>query len=248
MPGSAAHYAVAFRPGIPTGEVIHTCPANGDRPELAVGECRLPPWARCFKRTVDLVLATALGLVAVPVLVLAMIAVSLDSRGPVIFKQVRLGAGGRRFTLFKLRTMVEGNDDSIHQSYVEALIGGQAEPIDGTFKLMTDPRITRVGRVLRRLSVDELPQLWNVLKGDMSLIGPRPPLPREAALYDAWTRQRLRMKPGLTGLWQVNGRCQRSFHEMVAYDIGYEESWSPWLDLKIVVRTPGAVLSRRGAR
>ncbi len=211
-------------------------------------ECDLPACGRCCKRAVDLVLAITLAALAAPVLVLSMAAVRITSPGPAIFRQVRLGAGGRPFTLWKLRTMVDGNDESIHQAYVRALILGKAEPLDGAFKLAGDPRVTRIGRILRRFSIDELPQLWNVLTGKMSLIGPRPPLPREAALYDSRTARRLRMKPGLTGLWQVNGRCRLSFEEMVNYDLQYEESWSLWLDLKILLRTPKAILSQCGAR
>ena len=204
--------------------------------------------ARFVKRAFDVVLGAAALLVALPILVAAFLAIWLDSRGPAIFRQVRVGAGGRPFLMYKLRTMLEGNDESIHQAYVEMLIAGAAEPVDGTFKLSGDPRVTRVGRTLRRWSLDELPQLWNVVRGDMSLIGPRPPLPREVMLYDPPTWQRLRTKPGLTGLWQVNGRCEVSFEDMVRYDVLYGDTWSAWLELKILLRTPGAVLSRRGAR
>jgi lipopolysaccharide/colanic/teichoic acid biosynthesis glycosyltransferase len=204
--------------------------------------------ARFFKRAFDLVLASASLIVALPVLVVAVIAIRADSRGRAVFKQLRLGASGREFVMYKLRTMTVDNDESLHQAYIEALITGEAEPLDGAFKLMADPRVTTVGRVLRRLSIDELPQLWNILKGDMSLIGPRPALPREAALYDARAWQRVRTKPGLTGLWQVNGRCEVSFEEMLRNDLLYGDTWTPWLDIKILLRTPGAVLSRRGAR
>jgi lipopolysaccharide/colanic/teichoic acid biosynthesis glycosyltransferase len=207
-----------------------------------------PRWARLTKRAFDLMLASALGIVTAPILVIAVIAIRLDSSGPAIFRQVRVGAGMRRFTMLKLRTMLDDNDDSIHVAYVEALIAGEAQPIDGAFKLKGDPRITRVGRILRRWSIDELPQLWNVMSGEMSLVGPRPPLPREAALYDERTLRRLQMKPGLTGLWQVSGRCELSFEAMVDLDLEYQEAWSPWLDVKIVLRTPGAIASRRGAR
>ena len=206
----------------------------------------LPASARFFKRTLDIAGAAVLLLVTLPVLVAAVMAIRRDSKGSAIFAQSRLGAGGRRFKLYKLRTMRLDGDDSVHQAYVEALIQGSAEPSGGMFKLVCDPRVTRVGHWLRRLSIDELPQLWNVLRGDMSLVGPRPPLPREAEFYDARTWQRLRVKPGLTGLWQVSGRCELTFHEMVALDLEYIRSWNPWLELKILLRTPAAILSGRG--
>ena len=206
----------------------------------------LPVSARFFKRTLDIAGAALLLLVSLPVLVVAVVAIRFDSSGPAVFAQVRLGSGGRRFKLYKLRTMRPESDESIHQAYVEALIQGTAAPSGGMFKLVFDPRVTRVGRWLRRLSIDELPQLWNVLRGDMSLVGPRPPLPREAECYDAQTWQRLLVKPGLTGLWQVSGRCELTFHEMVALDLRYVRSWSPWLELKILLRTPAAILSGRG--
>jgi len=198
----------------------------------------LPAPARFFKRVLDLVGATVLLVVSVPLLIIAVVAIRADSGGPAIFTQIRLGAGGRKFKLYKLRTMRRDSDDFIHQAYVQALIEGRAERSGGMFKLVSDPRVTRVGRWLRRLSIDELPQLWNVLRGDMSLVGPRPPLPR--------TWQRLGVKPGLTGLWQISGRCERTFDEMVVLDLRYVESWTPWLELKILLHTPAAVLSCRG--
>jgi lipopolysaccharide/colanic/teichoic acid biosynthesis glycosyltransferase len=204
--------------------------------------------ARLFKRTVDLLLAPILLLVTLPVIVAAAVAIRLDSAGPALFRQIRVRSGGRRFVFYKLRTMAVENDESVHQSYIAALIRGSAPAFDGVFKLAADPRITRVGRWIRRFSIDELPQLWNVIRGDMSLIGPRPPLPREVALYDRRSAQRLHLKPGLTGLWQTSGRCQLSFHQMVDLDLDYARSWSPWLDLKILLCTPLALLNRRGAR
>jgi len=207
----------------------------------------MPGWARGCKRVVDIVGAALVLLVVLPLLLLAMVAVHLDSPGPVIFRQVRLGARGRSFVLYKLRTMRPDCDDSPHQEYVSALIRGSAESSDGVFKLVGDSRVTRLGRILRRWSVDELPQLWNVLRGDMSLVGPRPPLPREGALYDTRTWGRLAVKPGLTGLWQVSGRCRLSFAEMVELDLRYVHSWSVGMELGILLRTPAAILSARGA-
>ena len=202
---------------------------------------------RLVKRALDLTAAIIGLLVFLPVLAVAMIAIKVDSPGSPIFSQDRLGAGGRRFRLYKLRTMKADNDDSAHQAYVAALIKGEAEQQDGMFKLVDDPRITRVGAFLRRTSLDEIPQLWNVLRGEMSLVGPRPPMLSEAELYDDRAWQRLRAKPGLTGLWQVSGRCQLSFDDMVALDVAYARSWSPLLELQILLKTPKAVLSARGA-
>jgi len=216
------------------------------RRDPATGGPKLSSPARLFKRSLDVVGATLLLVLFLPLLVVAVIAIRVDSPGPAIFKQVRLGAGGRSFRLFKLRTMRCQNDDSLHQAYVQALIEGRAEQSGGMFKLVGDPRVTRVGRWLRRLSIDEIPQLWNVLRGDMSLVGPRPPLPREARLYNARTWQRLEVRPGLTGLWQVSGRCQLNFEAMVDLDLRYVHSWTPWMELRILLRTPAAVLSRRG--
>jgi lipopolysaccharide/colanic/teichoic acid biosynthesis glycosyltransferase len=202
---------------------------------------------RWVKRGLDLAGGVLGLLVLLPVLVVAMVAIKLDSPGSPIFSQDRLGAGGRRFRLYKLRTMRANNDDSAHQAYVAALIKGEAEQRDGMFKLVDDPRITRVGAFLRRTSLDEVPQLWNVVRGEMSLVGPRPPMLSEAELYDDRAWQRLRAKPGLTGLWQVSGRCELSFDDMVALDVEYARSWSPLLELQILIKTPKAVLSARGA-
>jgi lipopolysaccharide/colanic/teichoic acid biosynthesis glycosyltransferase len=176
-----------------------------------------------------------------------MAAVRWDSRGPAIFRQVRMGANGRRFQLYKLRTMHHGNDDRVHREYVAQLITGGGQRHDRMYKLVDDPRVTRVGRVLRHFSIDEVPQLWNVLKGDMSLVGPRPPLPHETQLYSASAWRRLRVKPGITGLWQVSGRSELSFDEMVSLDVSYWRRWSLRSDLAILLKTPRTVLSGRGA-
>jgi lipopolysaccharide/colanic/teichoic acid biosynthesis glycosyltransferase len=202
---------------------------------------------RWVKRALDLVVASVGLLLVGPVLLIAMVAIKLDSKGPAIFQQDRLGASGRRFRLYKLRTMKTDNDDSAHQAYVAAMIRGEAEQKEGMFKLVDDPRITRVGKFLRKTSIDELPQLWNVLRGEMSLVGPRPPMMSEAELYEDWAWQRLRAKPGLTGLWQVSGRCELTFDEMVALDVEYARRWSPLLELQILAKTPKVVLTARGA-
>jgi lipopolysaccharide/colanic/teichoic acid biosynthesis glycosyltransferase len=202
---------------------------------------------RVLKRTLDVLGAAVLLLLLLPVLGVAAVAVRLDTPGPVLFAQERIGRGGRTFRILKLRSMSVGNDDSAHRAYVARLVRGEADAEGGVFKLVSDPRVTRVGRVIRRYSVDELPQLWNVLRGDMSLVGPRPALPDEVALYDSRARQRLAVKPGVTGLWQVSGRCELSFQQMIDLDVSYWQRWSLVRDLHILARTPLAALSGRGA-
>jgi lipopolysaccharide/colanic/teichoic acid biosynthesis glycosyltransferase len=184
---------------------------------------------------------------ALPVLLVAVVAIKLDSRGPVIFSQPRVGRDGRQFRIYKLRTMAVDNDERQHADYVASLIRGEGQRHNGMFKLVDDPRVTRVGRVLRKYSLDELPQLWNVIRGDMSVVGPRPALPRETQLFDARMWARNRVKPGLTGLAQVKGRCELSFQEQIAYDLAYWQGWTPATDLLILVKTPAAILKQRGA-
>ena len=194
------------------------------------------------KRAIDLVLALALFLVTLPVQMLAALAIRLGSGGPVLFRQVRCGLNGRLFTLLKFRTMEPGAEDRLTEiSHLNEMTG----PV---FKVRRDPRLTLVGKLLRRLSIDELPQLWNVIAGDMSLVGPRPPLPEEVSRYESWQRRRLSMKPGLTCLWQVSGRSELDFDRWMALDLKYIDTWSPLLDLKILLKTVPAVLSGRGAR
>ncbi len=165
------------------------------------------------------------------------------SRGPAVFRQERAGLEGRPFVFYKFRTMTHRNDDSIHRAYSEKLINGWAAK-DGSrsFKMKDDPRVTRFGRFLRKSSLDELPQLFNVLRGDMSLVGPRPPIEYEIEHYQEWHKQRLEAKPGITGLWQVSGRSQVPFDEMVMLDIHYTENWSLLLDLKILLKTIPVVI------
>ena len=205
----------------------------------------LAPSGRLFKRVVDILVATMTLAVALPVLVLAAVAVVVDSPGGAFFVQTRVGRGGRPFRIVKLRTMHKDNDDSQHRAYVAALIRGEGESSDGMYKMVEDDRRTRVGRRLRGLSIDELPQLWNVLRGEMSVVGPRPPLPEEAALYDEGAWARMAAKPGLTGLWQVSGRSRLSYEEMIELDVRYTREWSALLDLQILLRTPKAVLWSR---
>ena len=225
-----------------------------DRAATARDGCRpnpfdpvLPRRARIFKRSIDL----ALLFLALPVLVLIVpliaIVVKLSSRGPVFFKQQRVGVDGRLFNLYKFRTMFVDNDDTIHRNYVAALMRDEAPSHGGIYKLVDDPRVTKVGRFLRRYSLDEIPQVWNVVRGDMSLVGPRPPLPAESKRYDLDAWNRLRVAPGLTGLWQVSGRCELTFRQMVDLDVRYWREWSPLLDARIIARTPAALVSTRGA-
>ncbi|MDX2435634.1 MAG: sugar transferase [Acidobacteriota bacterium] len=200
------------------------------------------PFSLFLKRVQD-ISVSALGMaVLAPLLPVIAIAVKLSSPGPVFYSQERCGLNGRRFTLRKFRTMYEGADGRLDEVAHLNEIEGPA------FKARRDPRVTPVGRVLRRLSLDETPQLYNVLKGDMSLVGPRPPLPEEVEQYERWQRRRLSMKPGLTGLWQVSGRTDLDdFNRWIALDLAYIDQWSPWLDLKILFKTIPAVLSTRGA-
>jgi len=181
-------------------------------------------------------------------------AIKITSRGPVFFRQSRVGQYGESFNFLKFRSMHVNNDASIHREYVKLLIAGKAakQPSNGNggghFKLTQDPRITRVGSFLRKTSLDELPQLINVLTGKMSLVGPRPPIPYEVESYDVWHRGRLlEVKPGITGLWQVSGRSRVKFDDMVRLDLQYARTWSPWMDIKILLRTPGAVFLGEGA-
>jgi lipopolysaccharide/colanic/teichoic acid biosynthesis glycosyltransferase len=176
--------------------------------------------------------------------------IKLNSKGPVIFRQVRVGHQGRLFSFWKFRSMYVGNDATIHKEYVTNFISNDQPANEGeaVYKIVDDPRVTPVGRFLRKTSLDELPQLWNVLRGDMSLVGPRPPVPYEFDCYALWHRRRvLEVKPGITGLWQVMGRSRISFNEMVRLDIRYVQQWSLWLDFKILLQTPRAVLMGGGA-
>ena len=204
--------------------------------------------ARILKRTFDIVVSALAIALLFPLWLLLALLIKLDSKGPVFYTQERVGMDGRLFLLYKFRTMISGADSELHREYQRAFIAGRAEANLGndhkpTYKLLADPRITRVGKFLRRTSLDEVPQLLNVLSGDMSLVGPRPPIPYEVEAYELWHRKRLDMKPGLTGLWQVSGRNRLPFEEMVRLDLFYIENWSLLLDLKIILRTGFVMLS-----
>ena len=220
-------------------------------PDLLESDTSKKP-ALALKRMIDVVASMALLALASPMMAAIAAAIKLTSRGPVLFRQQRLGRFGHPFTFLKFRSMFVNNDPAIHQDYIKQFISGTASqnPANGAgvYKLTQDPRVTRVGRLLRKTSLDELPQLLNVLVGQMSLVGPRPPLPYECAAYATWHRRRLlEAKPGITGLWQVSGRSKTKFDEMVRLDLMYAKSWSLGLDLKILLKTPRAVFSGAGA-
>jgi lipopolysaccharide/colanic/teichoic acid biosynthesis glycosyltransferase len=215
------------------------------------GESR---WGSVLRRLFDVVVASATILLLSPVLIAVAIAVRLDSRGPAMFRQRRVGFHEREFTLFKFRSMRLDADPRGHQEYVTALIKGSDEgeqaPGGGRknlYKLAVDNRITPVGRWIRKWSLDELPQLFNVVLGHMTLVGPRPAIPYEVAEYPTWYLERFKVKPGLTGYWQVSGRSERTYEEMVRLDIEYAERRSLGLDLSILIKTPWIVLTRKGA-
>jgi exopolysaccharide biosynthesis polyprenyl glycosylphosphotransferase len=210
-------------------------------PLMTVEEPQLTGFSRFVKALADRIVGTVLFALASPVLVVLCLAVKCTSRGPVFFQQERVGVGGRTFTMFKFRTMVVNAEAEL-----VALLD-QNEHDGPLFKIRDDPRRTAVGKVLRRYSLDELPQLWHVVRGYMSLVGPRPPLPAEVAQYDRRAARRLLVKPGMTGLWQVSGRADLSWQESVRLDLYYVENWSLGLDTAIVGKTISAVLRGRGA-
>lgn len=208
----------------------------------------LSNWERLVKRVEDLVLAFLLLLVFSPLVVLIAFAIKLDSPGPVIYKQLRHGMHGRLFWLYKFRSMYAGADENKHRQAAKRWVKSSF-PVDeqsGVYKLTNDDRITRVGRVIRRFNVDELPQLWNVIRGEMSLIGPRPPLPYEYEEYENHQKKRLTVKPGITGLWQVSGLHRLSFSDMVLLDLRYINEWSIYLELEIFFKTVSLVLFGKG--
>lgn len=206
-----------------------------------------------IKRGIDLVGSAFLLVALSPLLAIIALAVKYGSHGPVLFRQTRVGQRGRHFTFLKFRSMAVASNPSLHENYVKDFIRGTAvkntnEKGEKVFKLTQDPRVTPLGKFLRRTSLDELPQLWNVLKGEMSLVGPRPPIPYEVECYDLWHQRRvLELKPGITGLWQVRGRSRTGFDDMVRLDLHYARTWSLWLDLQILLQTPLAVFGAGGA-
>ncbi|MGA2988623.1 MAG: sugar transferase [Terriglobia bacterium] len=231
-------------PGDPTGSRLY--------PDL-VQSLELRRASHVLKRSID-VFGSLLALVlSLPLFFIIAAAIRLTSKGPVFFRQTRLGQYGKKFTFFKFRSMYVATDHTIHEQFVADYIAGTL-PAEGednhrpVYKITSDPRITSVGQFLRRTSLDEVPQFFNVLRGDMSLVGPRPPIPYEFARHGVWHKRRLlAVKPGITGLWQVAGRSKVPFDEMVRLDLEYAKSWSLWMDIKILFRTPLAVLNSDGA-
>jgi lipopolysaccharide/colanic/teichoic acid biosynthesis glycosyltransferase len=205
--------------------------------------------ARVVKRLMDIAISATALLLLAPIFFLVALLVKLSSKGPIFFKQERLGQFGKPFTFLKFRSMYANNDRKIHQEFIKRVIKGEhhATAKDGgkaVYKMTNDPRITRIGRFIRRTSLDELPQFVNVLKGEMSLVGPRPPIAYECEEYEIWHRRRvLEVKPGITGLWQVRGRSRVRFDDMVRLDLQYARTWSLWLDIQILLQTPGALFS-----
>lgn len=213
----------------------------GGVPLIGVRTVSISKGALLVKRIMD-VTVSAVGLVlCAPLFLVIALAIRLDSPGSVIFRQTRVGLRGRRFEMYKFRSMRMGAEEQ------QDMLADLNEVNGPIFKIRDDPRLTRVGRILRRLSLDELPQLVNVLRGEMSLVGPRPPVPAEVEKYQEWHKKRLEAPPGMTGLWQVSGRSRLSFDEMVLLDIYYIENWSLWLDFKILMRTIPKVLLGEGA-
>jgi lipopolysaccharide/colanic/teichoic acid biosynthesis glycosyltransferase len=209
---------------------------------------------RGVKRMMDIAGSTLALVAFAPIFLAIAIAIKISSPGPAFYRQKRMGQFCVPFVFLKFRSMYINNDACAHQKYVHELIAGQAQRQvshgngEGVYKLTRDARVTVVGRFLRRTSLDELPQFFNVIKGEMSLVGPRPPIDYEVKAYGFWHRRRLReAKPGITGLWQVNGRSRVNFDDMVRLDLKYARAWSPWLDIKILMRTPRAVVSGDGA-
>jgi exopolysaccharide biosynthesis polyprenyl glycosylphosphotransferase len=211
-------------------------------------------WALVVKRAMDIVGAISLSLIFAPVMIATAVAIKLSSPGPIVFRQVRIGRDGVPFEFLKFRSMRAGVDDDIHREYVAKLIAGRHHEINEgdserpVYKLQSDSRITPVGRILRKTSMDEMPQLFNVLRGEMSLVGPRPPIPYETEKYQSWHLRRLQeVRPGITGLWQVQGRSKLAFDDMVRLDLQYIRNWSLWLDIEILLKTIVVVIRGDGA-
>jgi exopolysaccharide biosynthesis polyprenyl glycosylphosphotransferase len=213
----------------------------GGVPLIAIQEIAFSRGELTLKRIIDLVGSVVGLLVSWPLFLIIALAIRLDSRGPILFRQERVGEHHRRFQIYKFRTMRVGAEKELDQ------LKARNEADGPIFKIRDDPRVTRVGRLLRQSSLDELPQLINVLRGEMSLVGPRPPIPAEVEQYKSWHKKRLAVPPGITGLWQVSGRSELTFDEMVLLDLYYIEHWSPWLDLAILLRTLPKVIARDGA-
>jgi exopolysaccharide biosynthesis polyprenyl glycosylphosphotransferase len=221
----------------------------GSLPMIQLFRQPLSPVSQFVKRLEDVIIALFATIILSPLTMLIAILIKFDSKGNIFYKQKRVGMDGRQFSFYKFRTMQANNDDSEHREYLKNYIAGETENNgeETVFKL-NDSRVTRIGKHLRRLSLDELPQIFNVLRGEMSIVGPRPPIPYEVEEYNATQRRRLDMKPGITGLWQVSGRNRLTFEQMLTLDVFYIENWSLWLDLKIIFKTIPAMIRGDGAK
>lgn len=213
----------------------------GGIPLIGVRKMAIGRWQRALKRVMDVVLASVGAILLFPLMAVTALVIRLDSSGPAVFRQVRVGKGGRQFWCYKFRSMYEGAENERER------LKAFSDRDGPVFKIRDDPRRTRVGRWLRRTSLDELPQFYNVLRGEMSLVGPRPPLPDEVEQYEVWQMRRLEVAPGITGMWQVSGRSDLTFDEQCLLDIYYIENWSPSLDIKIMLRTVPKVFTGDGA-
>ena len=217
-------------------------------PMIRLGLQRNPAFFKALKRLMDIILSTFLIVIFSPIFVIIAIAIKLDSKGPIFYKAQMVGENGHRFWMLKFRSMRTDADPTIHKEFVSKLIKGQIDRSKrNILKITDDPRVTRVGKIIRKLSLDELPQLFNVIKGEMSLVGPRPCLPYEYDLYKDWHRKRNSVKPGITGLWQIAGRSEVSFEEMILLDLYYIYNRTILMDLSILFETIFVVLGMKGA-
>jgi len=222
-------------------------------PQVGLGEPALKGIGLVAKRAVDLTVSLLVVTIFAPLFLLLAAMVKALSPGPVFFKQIRAGIDGRPFAFYKFRTMRHDTDDTLHREYATSFIGGKEMRLRDEkgdkkiYKMPDDPRVTSIGRVLRKTSLDELPQVFNVIKGDMSLVGPRPPIAYELTIYKEWHKRRLRAKPGITGLWQVSGRSSVPFHDMVLLDLYYINRWSLLLDFEIMFKTVPVIVFGKGA-
>ncbi|MGB6423562.1 MAG: sugar transferase [Anaerolineales bacterium] len=225
----------------------------GGIPLIDLGQPGIHGGQRVVKRVFDVLVVTFILILLSPIFLVISILIKLDSPGPVFYKDERIGENGQPFTMYKFRSMKVNSDASIHREHVTRLIGENISPEqltdepEGTLKMEKDPRITKVGHFIRKTSLDELPQLFNVLHGEMSLVGPRPSLPYEVEIFKEWHKRRFESPPGITGLWQVEARNQVSFDEMVRMDLEYIEKYSIWLDIRIVLQTPWELIKGKGA-
>ncbi|MCX5800992.1 MAG: sugar transferase [Candidatus Eisenbacteria bacterium] len=245
------HTVLAASPVFQIIKKSHGALALNGLPLVRFRPTELRGWRTQLKRVADVLGALVGAIVLLPVFLVTAVLIKLTSSGPIFFKQTRIGKNGKEFTFYKFRSMVSG-DDSKHKEYLKAFVEDNREAaVDGNgrkvYKITDDPRITPFGRFLRKTSLDEFPQIANVLKGDMSLVGPRPCLPYEWEFYEDWQKERLSVTPGLTGLWQVTGRSNVSFRDMVILDLYYISNWSFWWDLKLILQTIPVILLGKGA-